>query len=184
VWVCKFHEIKVVHYYTASWIMWGMLQRHYIHCCFFRYSDVPQIGTRIIRSSCPSHIMCLSFSTPLFARCCPSCAGVPVGLPLELDIQKEETMRALLVLLVFVPHDAQLAIEEQVIVVCHTLLDRLDGPGVPMSRRRHGAQCISSCAGVDDAPADEHVAQGASRRSLWHHRTQRMGQASWCERSF
>jgi len=27
-WVCKFHEIKVVHYYTASWIMWGMLQRH------------------------------------------------------------------------------------------------------------------------------------------------------------
>jgi len=33
VWVCKFHEIKVVHYYTASWIMWGMLQRHYIHCC-------------------------------------------------------------------------------------------------------------------------------------------------------
>ena len=107
-----------------------------------------------------------------------------MGLPLELDIQKEETMRALLVLLVFVPHDAQLAIEEQVIVVCHTLLDRLNGPGVPMSRRRRGARRVSSRAGVDDAPADERVAQGASTRSLWHRRTQRMGQASWCERGF
>ena len=37
-----------------------------------------------------------------------------MGLPLELDVQKEETMRALLILLVFVLYDAQLAIEEQV----------------------------------------------------------------------
>ena len=43
-----------------------------------------------------------------------------VGLMLELDVQKEETMHALLVLLVFVLYDAQLAIPNT-IVVCHHL---------------------------------------------------------------
>ena len=57
-----------------------------------------------------------------------------------------------------------------------TLLDRLDGPGVPMPRRGRGARRVPNRAGVDDAPEDERIAQGASRRSLWHRRTQRMGQ--------
>jgi len=56
--------------------------------------------------------MCLSFSTLPFRSRCPSWVGVPVGFSLELDVQKEETMGALLILLVFVLHDAQLAIEE------------------------------------------------------------------------
>jgi hypothetical protein len=57
-----------------------------------------------------------------------------------------------------------------------TLLDRLDGPGVPMPRRGRGARRVPSRAGVDDALADERIAQGASRRSLCHCRAQRMGQ--------
>jgi hypothetical protein len=43
-----------------------------------------------------------------------------------------------------------------------TLPDRLDGPGVPMPRRERGARRVPSRAGVDDAPADERAAQGAS----------------------
>lgn len=35
-----------------------------------------------------------------------------MGLLPELEVEKEERMRALLVLLVSVPHDGQLAIEE------------------------------------------------------------------------
>jgi len=33
VWACKLLEIMVVHYYVASYIMWGTLQRHYMDCC-------------------------------------------------------------------------------------------------------------------------------------------------------
>ena len=33
-WACKLLEIMVVHYYVASYIMWGKLQRHYMDCCW------------------------------------------------------------------------------------------------------------------------------------------------------
>ena len=56
-----------------------------------------------------------------------------------------------------------------------TLLDRFDGPSLPMPRRGHGTRRVPGRAGVDDAPTDERIAQGTSGRCLWYHRTQRMG---------
>ena len=57
-----------------------------------------------------------------------------MGLPLELDVQKEETMRALLVLFVFVLLDAQLAIERRVILACH--VSWAYGLGLPPAQER------------------------------------------------
>jgi hypothetical protein len=86
-----------------------------------RYGDAPQIGTRNHQVAVfKSYYVSVVFRTTIILICsllsvvCGSL--IPVGLPLELDVQKEERMRALLVLLGFVPHDGQLAIEGQVLI--------------------------------------------------------------------